>query len=155
MSVSEIMITHPPTLQPDDTVGRAVELMVDQNVRNIPVVDAQGQLLGTFSTYRLINLLLPTAATMEQGLSDLTFFKDTLDDVKERLRELSTQRLGDVMRTKNIPLAYPDTSLIEGAFLLHRYRTRIPVVDKTGKLLGMVTYKGYLQALLSTLEETH
>lgn len=153
MTVSQIMITDPPTLDPDDTVSHAVQLMIDKSVRNLPVVDKQGQLLGTFSTYRLINLLLPTAATMDHGLTDLTFIKDTLDDLKDRFKELCSQRIGDVMRTKNIPVAHKDTPLIEVALLLHKFRTRLPVVSNTNQLEGMVTYKGFLQAFLVAIEE--
>ncbi len=153
MTVSQIMITNPPTLNPDDNVARAVRLMIERNVRNLPVVDKQGQLLGTFSTYRLINLLLPTAATMDHGLTDLAFVNDTLDDLKERLRELQSQRIGDVMRTRNIPIAHKDTPLIEVALLLHKFRTRLPVVSETNTLEGMVTYQGFLKAFLTTIEE--
>lgn len=153
MTVSQIMITDPPTLDPDDTVAHAVYLMINKSVRNLPVVDKQGQLLGTFSTYRLINLLLPTAATMDHGLTDLAFVKDTLDDLKERFSELNSQRIGNVMRTRNIPLAHKDTPLIEVALLLHKFRTRLPVVSKTNKLEGMVTYKGFLHAFLTAIEE--
>jgi CBS domain-containing protein len=147
------MITDPPTLSPDDTVTQAVRLMIEHNVRNLPVVDKQGQLLGTFSTYRLINLLLPTAATMDHGLTDLAFIKDTLDDLKDRFRELNNQRVGNVMRTQNIPVAHHDTPLIEVALLLHKFRTRLPVVSETNKLEGMVTYTGFLKAFLNAIEE--
>ena len=153
MTIESIMLTDVQTVGPDDTVEKAVELMIDRNVRNLPVIDEQGRLIGTFSTYRLVNLLLPVAATMEHGLKDLSFVHDTLEDVKERLRELRYQRVGDVMRTKDIPIAHPDTSLIEGALLLHQFRTRVPVTDKNGKLLGVVTYKGYLQAFLDAIRE--
>jgi CBS domain-containing protein len=153
ITIKDIMSTDVLTLGPDDTVEKAVELMIEHSVRNLPVVDGQGRLLGIFSTYRLLELLLPVAVTVFHGLTDLAFVEDSYDDVRERIRSLHGQRVRAVMRTKDFHSVRPDTPFIEGVLLLHKYRTRLPVVDENGKLVGIAAYKGYLRKIFDTLKE--
>ena len=153
ITIKDIMSTDVLTLSPDDPVEKAVKLMIERSVRNLPVVDAQGRLLGIFSTYRLLELLLPVAVTVSHGLADLAFVEDSYEDIKERIRTLYGKRVGEVMRTKDFHSVRPETPFIEGVLLLHKYRTRLPVVDKTGKLVGIADYKGYLRKIFETLEE--
>ncbi len=154
LTLKDVMIIDSPTLGPDDSVATAVDLMIDCSVRNLPVVDGRGHLVGTFSTYRLMHLLLPVAASMDKGLNNLAFVQDTTEDVRERIEELRKHRIGEVMRTKDYPVVRVDTPLIEGALLLHKHRTRLPVVDAEGKLLGVVAYKEYLKLVQNVLRET-
>jgi len=44
--VSDLMTTDPLTLEPDDELQNAVELLVEQKVGGVPVVDAKGGLVG-------------------------------------------------------------------------------------------------------------
>ena len=64
MTCKTIMLSNPRTLVPDDTVPKAIELMLQYGMRNLPVVDGEGRFLGLFTAFHLIKLLLPQAATM-------------------------------------------------------------------------------------------
>jgi len=44
--VSDLMTTDPLTLEPDDELQNAVELLVEQKVGGVPVVDAKEGLVG-------------------------------------------------------------------------------------------------------------
>ncbi len=61
MTCKTIMLSNPQTLVPKDTVPKAVELMQQYGMRNVPVVESQGRFLGLFTAFHLIKLLLPTA----------------------------------------------------------------------------------------------
>ncbi len=152
MTVQTIMLQNPKAVHLEDTVPAAVKLMLDFGIRNIPVVDQDGVFLGTFSTVHLIQLLLPTVATMDRGyfgrVSDLTFIHETFDDIKDRLQEVRSHKVGDYMDTKNVPVIAPDTSVIEAMLLLYKHRTHVPVVDKdSGKLVGVVSFNSVLRAI--------
>jgi CBS-domain-containing membrane protein len=153
ITIKDVMSTDVLTLNPDDPVEKAVKLMIERSVRNLPVVDAQGRLLGIFSTYRLLELLLPVAVTVSHGLTDLAFVEDSYEDITERIRTLHGKRVREVMRTKDFHSVRPDTPFIEGVLLLHKYRTRLPVVDETGKLVGIAAYKGYLRKIFEIWTE--
>ena len=149
MEIESIMLTDPKTIGADETVPAAVRLMKEYGMRNLPVVDGEGKLLGVFTTVHLVELLLPKAATIEGGLSDLTFVHDTLDDVRERWTEVQNHLVGDFIETDNIPVATANTSLIEVMLLIFQNRTHITIIDEdTSKVIGVVTFTKVLDALL-------
>lgn len=151
MTVKTIMLTQPKAVLPDDTVPKAVDLMLQHGIRNIPVVDGEGRFLGSFTTVHLIQLLLPMVATMESGfgdVTDLTFVHDTLADIRDRLQDVRSHKVGDYMDTRDIPCVDPDTSIMEAMLLLHRHRTHVPVVDRRSrKLVGVVSFNCVLRAI--------
>lgn len=53
MLVRELMTERVETIRPEDTVGRAAELMVGRDIRHLPVVD-HGQIVGLLSEYDLV-----------------------------------------------------------------------------------------------------
>ena len=152
MTAKTIMLLNPKTVVPEDTVPKAVQLMLNHGIRNVPVIDSQGIFLGSFRAVHLIKLLLPMVSTMERGglgdLTDLTFVHDTLDDIRDRLEEVRSHRVGDYMDTKNIPFVYPDTSVIEAMLLLYRHRTHVPVIERSNKkLVGVISFNCILKAI--------
>jgi CBS domain-containing membrane protein len=46
LTVAEIMTREPYTLGPDDTLASARQLMAEHHIRHIPVVSAEGSLIG-------------------------------------------------------------------------------------------------------------
>lgn len=49
LTVAEIMTREPYTLGPDDTLGTARELLAEHHIRHIPIVSAEGRLIGVVS----------------------------------------------------------------------------------------------------------
>jgi CBS domain-containing protein len=79
MTVRSIMSTDPLTLHADDTVGKAVELLLGKRYIMIAVVDADRCYRGEFDIWDLLRLLLPRAATLDDDLvPDLRFIADDL-----------------------------------------------------------------------------
>lgn len=55
--IDEFMTPDPETVQQDDLIARALELMNAGHYRNVPVVDEQGKLVGNVTHYALIAFL--------------------------------------------------------------------------------------------------
>ena len=55
--VRDLMTRSPVTVPTDATVGEAIALMHEHKVRNLPLVDGQGRLLGLLTVGRLIRYL--------------------------------------------------------------------------------------------------
>src|SRR5919198_2781914 len=55
MKVSEIMVTDVVTLSSEDTVAKALNLMADRSINQIPTVDENGKYLGMIFAKQLIN----------------------------------------------------------------------------------------------------
>lgn len=53
-TVGELMTTDPPSVSPDDSAEDVATLLVERNVSRVPVVDADGQVLGVVSRHDLV-----------------------------------------------------------------------------------------------------
>ncbi len=105
------MIRDPITLSPDHTVGQALEVMKKYSISGIPIV-REGGLVGILTN------------------RDLRF-EPNLDLVVEK-----------VMTSANLITAPVGTTLEEAEVILQKNRIeKLPVVDKSGKLKGLITFK--------------
>lgn len=110
------MIVDPITLLVDATIGDALKLMRDNKIGGIPIVDA-GQKLAGILTNR-----------------DLRFETDKKRKVKE------------VMTKENLVIAPEGTDLKKAEIILRKHKIeKLPVVNKQGKLIGLITYRDILQ----------
>ena len=128
MTAASVMDPKPTVLRPTDSVTTAAKYIMRHRYRNLPVVDDEGRYLGVFGVNCLLKLVLPKAAIMEKGLTDLSFVQDTLTDLHERLREVEGEPISVCMST-DVATVPPDEPLVETLLILYRTRTSIPVVD--------------------------
>ena len=140
MTARMLMNDRPITLQKTDRLHDAAEIILTHHFRNVPVVDEQGRYLGVVSSNRLLASILPKAATMDDGMADLSFVKDTLEDLRERWREAENLPVTDFI-DRELQTVDPDTSLAETLLALYQNRTSLPVVEEeTGRLVGIVSH---------------
>jgi len=98
MTCQEIMDSDPPVLLGTDTVSKALDLFLERRYLALPVVDNDRHYLGLFAKSRLFGLMLPSIVALEDllpkiaRLTDLAYFSDDLDDLRERFRELAKRR---------------------------------------------------------------
>ncbi|NNM86826.1 MAG: IMP dehydrogenase [Phycisphaerales bacterium] len=108
------IITDPVTLPPDETVGRARQIMKEQHISGIPIV------LGTGG--ELVGILTRRDLKFHEG-----------DDHKP-IRELMTK--------SNLVTAPPDTSLENAEVVLNNARVeKLLLVDDKRRLKGMITMR--------------
>lgn len=145
MTCADIMTSDPTVLHPQDTVERAIDLLLEQRLLALPVVAADGTYLGMFAKSRLFGLLLPVVVAIEQMLPqvakipDLDFLQDYLPDMQERLALLAKHAVGDYA-DKTVPVLHPESPVIAAILLVYRTRNFVPVVEaKSGKLVGMIS----------------
>ncbi len=106
------MILRPITLRPEGTVRSATALMARFSISGVPIVDKDEHLVGIITN------------------RDLQFERDL-----DRL-------LVDAMTKDRLITAPEGTTLDEAERILAKHRIeKLPVVDKTGKLLGLITVK--------------
>jgi IMP dehydrogenase len=106
------MIVDPVTLGPDALVAEALELMAHYRISGVPIVDAEGQLVGILTN------------------RDLRFEKDP------------NALVAELMTARNLVTAPVGTTLEEAEEILHRNKIeKLPVVDADGVLRGLITVK--------------
>ena len=110
------MIVDPITLEVTATIGDALNLMRDNKIGGIPIVDKSHKLVGILTN------------------RDLRFETD-------RKRKIS-----EVMTKENLIIAPEGTDLKKAEKILRQYKIeKLPVVNKQGKLIGLITYRDILQ----------
>lgn len=135
MKVVDLMTNDPLTVTAAETVGKANELMAENNIRQIPVVNGR-ELLGIV-TDRDVRAFLSEALVGEP---------------EARERALGTA-VGEIMTTEPLSIA-PDDDLKDAVeMLIEQKFGAIPVVDETEGLVGIVSYVDVLRSYLERLQE--
>jgi IMP dehydrogenase len=110
------LIIDPITLHPNATIGDALTLMKENKIGGIPIIDDHQKLVGILTN------------------RDLRFE----DDRKRKIRE--------VMTKDNLIVAPEGTDLKMAEAILRKHKVeKLPVVNKSGKLIGLITYRDILQ----------
>ncbi|MHC1737093.1 MAG: IMP dehydrogenase [Ignavibacteriaceae bacterium] len=106
------MILKPVTLKPDNTIGEAMALMRKYSISGIPIVDETGKLVGILTN------------------RDLRFEPNQKLPIK------------DLMTKENLIVAPLGTDLEKAERILQDNKIeKLPVVDKNGILIGLITFK--------------
>lgn len=106
------VILDPVTLRPEDSVGRAQEIMRLHNVSGIPITHEDGRLAGILTR------------------RDLKFL------------EADDRRIADVMTRDGLVTAPPHTTLDDADGILKQHKVeKLLLVDKAGKLAGLITMR--------------
>ena len=112
MTIAHLMTREPVSLTPRATVGRALAEMDVAGIRHLPIVDRNHRLVGVVSQRDLL-------AAVSAGDS--------------------ARPLAEVMRPDVVSVT-PETAAHEAAYLiLHHGIGCIPVVDRSGRLVGIAT----------------
>jgi IMP dehydrogenase len=110
------MIIDPITLRANATIAEALRLMKENKIGGIPIVDEKDKLVGILTN------------------RDLRFEKD-----HKRL-------VHEVMTSENLVVAPEGTDLKKAEKILQQNKIeKLPVVNKHGKLAGLITYRDILQ----------
>jgi IMP dehydrogenase len=110
------LIIDPVTLLENATIGDAMRLMRENKIGGIPIVDKNGKLVGILTN------------------RDLRFEDD------------GNRKVSEVMTKETLITAPEGTDLKKAETILRNYKIeKLPVVDKSGKLIGLITYRDILQ----------
>ena len=153
MPVRSIMSADIIKLRPTDKVSVGLRLMHERHVRTLAVVDDDGQFVGLFGIRQVVHLLLPKAAQIEFGLTDLSFMPDDMGELYNRLKDVGNRPVSEFLENKgDLLICSPSTQLPELLELLHlSFNSSLPVLVVEGqdnKLVGMVSGWDVLEKLV-------
>ncbi|MFA6261238.1 MAG: IMP dehydrogenase [Bacteroidia bacterium] len=110
------MILDPVTLLQTATLKEAHKLMSENKIGGIPIINAQHKLVGILTN------------------RDLRFEKNM------------GKKVSEVMTSENLITAPEGTDLKKAESILQKYKIeKLPVVNKQGKLIGLITYRDILK----------
>lgn len=146
------------TILPDQSVAAALKIIRESRLRFLPVVDANGKYVGVFTAPTLLKLILPRAAVIgweetsaKRGrLDNLSFMSLSKEDFEAEIGHLKEEKVSDhTSNPANIPVAAPDTPVMEGIFLIYKFKRHVILVEpKTGRFVGTVSANSMLDHVL-------
>jgi CBS domain-containing protein len=145
------LVREAPLLRRDETVGAAVQQVLDIGLPALPVVDAKDQLVGIFGEREFMGALFPGYL---KELKYAGFVPGTLDDAIEKRAGCRHEPVGDYMHTEHIDVGadFSDAQLAE-TFLHHRVLI-IPDVD-AGHVQGVVTRADFFRRSANASSSTN
>jgi IMP dehydrogenase len=110
------LIIDPITLKAEQTIGEALQLMREYKIGGIPIVDDGGFLVGILTNRDL------------------------------RFEKVMKKKIGEVMTKGNLITAPEGTDLKKAEIILQENKVeKLPVVDKKGRLKGLITYRDIIK----------
>lgn len=134
LTVRSLMTRDVKTLTQDQLAGDAMHLIVEGQIRHIPIVDgANHKLVGLVTETDLLRKVLHGRAMNPQETYHQ--FLDAMLPVED-------------LMVKDVITLPPDAKVAEAASLFLKKQIRcVPVVDEKGKLLGIVTATDLMKLL--------
>jgi CBS domain-containing protein len=150
MNVKHIMTWPVFSIGPDATVLQAVQLMLRHKISGLPVVDADGKLLGIVTEGDFLRRA--ETATERRRPRWLNFLVGP-GRLADEYVQTHTRKIADVMTSEPYTVT-EDTSLEEVVTLMEKHRIkRLPVMRKK-QLVGIVSRANLLHALASVAPST-
>ena len=134
MLVRNWMTVDVVSIDEERSMMDATNLMRDKKVSRLPVLGQDGRLVGIVS---------------DRDLKAASPSKATTLDVHELYYLLSKIKVKEVMTKKPITIGPDDTVQKAAVILLERKISGLPVIDKTGKMAGILTQGDVFRVLTS------
>jgi CBS domain-containing protein len=119
------------------TVREATQVVVEKRVGTLPVVDAQGVLIGVVRIYDVLKVFMPDFVSLMANIDfvkDFGAFKTPSEEDMEQAESLS---VADIM---GVPVAVEeDCSVIRALSVMEKYGLLDLPVVKEGKLVGIAS----------------
>lgn len=110
------MIVDPVTLNPEGTVAEAKQLMTRHKIGGIPIVNGAGALVGILTNRDL------------------------------RFEAANSRQVKELMTTEKLITASVGTTLGQAREILQQHKIeKLPITDKDGTLVGLITYKDIMR----------
>ncbi len=150
MLVSDIMTRTPRTVSPDTRLQEVASIMCLYRIPALPVVDADGKLVGNISEMDLLKNLLPSMEAIMAG--------EAIMEIERMLPNYtgSMDKTVETLMVKNPISVTPDQHVLKATAKMtsNRFR-RIPVTDEDGTLVGVMSlgdvHKAVFQSHVSAI----
>jgi CBS domain-containing protein len=146
MQARDVMVSPVITARKSATVREVAKILLEKRISAVPVVDNVGKLVGIITEG---DLMRRAEAGTEHPYSWWVHFLAGDATVAADYVKSHAAKVKDVM-TSNVVTATSETPLHEVASLLEEHQIkRVPIVDKAGSLVGIVSRANLIQVVAS------
>lgn len=143
MKVKEIMTRDVTNVLPETNAQEALNLLQKMQISGLPVIDTQAKLVGMLTEKEVLSYILPTYIEKV----GMFVYQENPKSTKRKFAELSKIKVSQLMR-ELVVTTTEDATLCEVArIMLTQKVRRLPVLDKSGKVVGIVARCDILSAL--------
>lgn len=135
--LKEIMTQDPVTLNIDESLLKVAKIFQERDIRHLPIVNSQGVILGIISQRDLNRITSPKRAPNGDYLYDP--------------EELTKYIVKQYIIQKVFSLSPDDTLENAVAIMAEKKLGCMPITDRDGKVVGIVTVTDLLRLFLETL----
>jgi CBS-domain-containing membrane protein len=140
--VGDVMTRGVVTVHPDTPLGEVVRMLLDRDFRALPVVEQDGNLVGIITNRDLVE---------RGGLSARVELLRVLGGTaleRELAASGARERTAADVMTREVARVGPDDALGQAAHLMAERRIkRLPVVDQTNRLVGILSRVDVLRTM--------
>ena len=130
LQAQTIMKKDVVTIHPETSLDKVIDLLIERNITGIPVLNDDSTLAGIITEKDILNFLID---------------QDVIDLSNDRI--LCETTAHHVMTT-NIVSFEMDTPLVNICeSLVSRNFRRVPIIDKNGKLVGIISRKDIIAVI--------
>ncbi len=142
MKVKEIMTKDVVSVKPDDNAKDTLGLLLKMQISGLPVIDAQGKLIGMFTEKDVLRNILPSYIEKVGRF----VYEENPKSIKKKFEDLANLTISQLMR-KEVVSVDEDANLCEVAHLMLTQKVRrIPVLNKEKKVVGIVAREDIIKA---------
>ena len=150
-TVADVMTRDLFTVTPETPLQEAIQLLAKNRISGLPVVTEAGELKGVLSESDLMWQVTGAPLPAYIMLLDSVIYLENPAKYNEEVHKALGQTVSEVMGHEKPITTKPEASLRDAAQLMHKKRvTRLPVVDESGALVGILTQGDIVRALAET-----
>jgi CBS domain-containing protein len=151
-TVAEVMDTEVPTVSAETGLSEVLALLAGTRVKRVVVIDIERRVIGIISDTDLVVRMSPEThpGIVEQLMSRLPFGSLSAE-ARSHLQKARSKTATDLMTQEVVTLSAESPIGTALALSAEKHIKRFPVVDATGKLVGIVGRTELLSALVSDL----
>lgn len=152
MKVRDVMSKKVITVSPQTTFREIGKITFgrrfSQKFSSVPVVDKKGKLVGIVTGKDLLKRLYPS----EEQLIEDFFEASNFYKMEENVHSAERLTAQEIM-TKTPRVTSPETPLLKaGSLMIVERVRRLPVIDKKGKLVGIISQGDIFRAVFQHLK---
>jgi predicted transcriptional regulator len=155
MKAKDFMIPIQDFLRPENTLKEAVNILrvakkgeEKVGLKGLPVLDKDGKLVGMLSMTDVLKAVHPSYMSL-MNLSNFTW-----DGMVESLAKSAADKKVEAVMSKEVFTVKEDDPLMECVDLMIKNNIkRLPVIDKTGKVAGMLYERDIFFAIVKAMLE--
>ena len=146
LQARDIMTKEVITVSPETLVSELTKILAGKNIGGVPVVDADGRLVGIVTQSDLVERAQDLEMPPAINILDFHLYFDLPSHLFKQVQKMLGATVADIMSPKPLTVS-PDTPLSQIAALMAKQKVHTLPVMEGGQLVGIIGKMDLVRAL--------